>query len=278
MFPYFCKNFKMVKKNNNAFGASLQEKLKAFERLLNIMDDLRIGCPWDRKQTFDSLRHLTLEEVYELSDAILDKDADGIREELGDIMLHLVFYAKIGEEKRAFDIKDVLEGISDKLVFRHPHIYGDVTVSDAEEVADNWEKLKLEEGKKSVLGGVPQSLPPLLKAYRMQEKAKGVGFEWETREQVWGKVMEEMEELKTEVEHSQSKDRIEDEFGDLLFALTNYARYLGINPDDALERTNRKFIRRFQFIETESAKDGKSVQNMNLDEMDAYWNKAKETE
>ncbi len=268
----------MEKENTPSFGASVEEKLKAFERLLTIMDDLRKGCPWDKKQTLDSLRHLTLEETYELSDAILDKDLNGIREELGDLMLHIVFYAKIGEEKKAFDMKDVLEGISDKLVFRHPHIYSDVKVSSAEDVADNWEKLKLKEGKKSVLSGVPQSLPPLLKAYRMQEKAKGVGFEWETREQVWEKVMEEMEELKTEVNDGKSKDRIEDEFGDLLFALTNYARYLGINPDDALERTNRKFIRRFQFIETESAKDGKSVQEMSLEEMDAYWNKAKETE
>lgn len=256
----------------------MQEKLQAFERLLKIMDDLRKDCPWDKKQTLESLRHLTLEETYELSDAILDKDLKGIREELGDLIMHIVFYAKIGEEKQAFDIKDVLEGISDKLVFRHPHIYGDVKVADARDVADNWEKLKLKEGKKSVLSGVPKSLPPLLKAYRMQEKAKGVGFEWETREEVWDKVMEEMEELKTEVDDGKSKDRIEDEFGDLLFALTNYARYLGINPDDALERTNRKFIRRFQFIETESAKEGKSVQEMSLNEMDAYWNKAKETE
>ena len=267
-----------MEKENTLFGTSMKEKLKAFERLLKIMDDLRKECPWDKKQTLDSLRHLTLEETYELSDAILDKNLNGIREELGDLMLHIVFYAKIGEEKKAFDMKDVLEGISDKLVFRHPHIYSDVKVSSAEDVADNWEKLKLKEGKKSVLSGVPQSLPPLLKAYRMQEKAKGVGFEWETREEVWDKVMEEMEELKTEVNDGKSKDRIEDEFGDLLFALTNYARYLGINPDDALERTNRKFIRRFQFIETESAKDGKSVQDMNLNEMDAYWNKAKETE
>lgn len=242
------------------------------------MDDLRRDCPWDKKQTIESLRHLTLEETYELSDAILDNDLKGIREELGDLIMHIVFYAKIGEEKRAFDIKDVLEGISDKLVFRHPHIYGDVKVSSAADVADNWEKLKLKEGKKSVLSGVPQSLPPLLKAYRMQEKAKGVGFEWESREQVWEKVLEEMDELKHEVDQGNSKDRIEDELGDLLFALTNYARYLGVNPDDALERTNRKFIRRFQFIETESKKEGKSVQDMSLDEMDAYWNKAKETE
>ncbi len=267
-----------MEKKKRAFGAPMPEKLQAFERLLQIMDDLRRDCPWDKKQTIESLRHLTLEETYELSDAILDNDLKGIREELGDLIMHIVFYAKIGEEKRAFDIKDVLEGISDKLVFRHPHIYGDVKVSSADDVADNWEKLKLKEGKKSVLSGVPKSLPPLLKAYRMQEKAKGVGFEWESREQVWEKVLEEMEELKEEVDQGKSKDRIEDELGDLLFALTNYARYLGVNPDDALERTNRKFIRRFQFIETESKKEGKSVQDMSLDEMDAYWNKAKETE
>ena len=267
-----------MEKKKRAFGAPMPEKLQAFERLLQIMDDLRRDCPWDKKQTIESLRHLTLEETYELSDAILDNDLKGIREELGDLIMHIVFYAKIGEEKSAFDIKDVLEGISDKLVFRHPHIYGDVKVSSADDVADNWEKLKLKEGKKSVLSGVPKSLPPLLKAYRMQEKAKGVGFEWESREQVWEKVLEEMEELKEEVDQGKSKDRIEDELGDLLFALTNYARYLGVNPDDALERTNRKFIRRFQFIETESKKEGKSVQDMSLDEMDAYWNKAKETE
>jgi len=263
---------------NKKFGATKQEKLKAFERLLDIMDDLREGCPWDKKQTLESLRHLTLEEVYELSDAILDKNMDEIREELGDLMMHLVFYAKIGEEKKAFDVRDVLEGISDKLVYRHPHIYGDIKVANADEVADNWEKLKLKEGKKSVLSGVPKSLPPLLKAYRMQEKAKGVGFEWEKRSQVWDKVVEEMNELKAEVEQNSSRDKIEDEFGDLLFALVNYARYVGINPDDALERTNRKFIRRFQYIETQSAKEGHNLTDMTLEEMDAYWNRAKEEE
>ena len=263
---------------NKKFGATKQEKLKAFERLLDIMDDLREGCPWDKKQTLESLRHLTLEEVYELSDAILDENMDEIREELGDLMMHLVFYAKIGEEKKAFDVRDVLEGISDKLVYRHPHIYGDIKVANADEVADNWEKLKLKEGKKSVLSGVPKSLPPLLKAYRMQEKAKGVGFEWEKRSQVWDKVVEEMNELKAEVEQNSSRDKIEDEFGDLLFALVNYARYVGINPDDALERTNRKFIRRFQYIETQSAKEGHNLTDMTLEEMDAYWNRAKEEE
>jgi len=259
-------------KNKN-FGATKQEKLKAFERLLNIMDDLRAGCPWDKEQTLESLRHLTLEEVYELSDAILDKNMDEIREELGDLMMHLVFYAKIGEEKKAFDVCDLLEGISEKLVYRHPHIYGGVEVADAGEVADNWEKLKLKEGKESVLSGVPRSLPPLLKAYRMQEKVKGVGFEWRERAQVWEKVEEEMNELKTEVEQHTSKEKIEEEFGDLLFALVNYARYVGINPDDALERTNRKFIRRFQFIETQSAKEGHNLTDMTLEEMDAFWNR-----
>lgn len=263
---------------NKTFGAPRQKKLEAFGRLLNIMDDLREGCPWDKKQTLESLRYLTLEEAYELSDAILDKNPDEIREELGDLMMHLVFYAKIGEEKQAFDIYDVLEGISDKLVYRHPHIYGGVEVADADEVADNWEKLKLKEGKKSVLSGVPKSLPPLLKAYRMQEKVKGVGFEWKERSQVWEKVNEEMTELKTEVEQNSSKEKIEEEFGDLLFALVNYARYLGINPDDALERTNRKFIRRFQYIETQSAKEGHQLSDMSLEEMDAYWNRAKEKE
>ena len=267
-----------MKNNNEKYGATREEKLAAFGRLLDIMDDLRVGCPWDKKQTLESLRYLTLEEVYELSDAILDNNPDDIKEELGDLMMHMVFYAKIGSEQKVFDIKDVLEGISEKLVYRHPHIYGDVNANSADEVAENWEKLKLKEGKKSVLSGVPESLPSLLKAYRMQEKVKGVGFQWENRGQVWDKVMEELQELKEEIENNGSNDRIEDEFGDLLFALTNYARYVGINPDDALERTNRKFYRRFRFIETESQKDGRSIEEMNLEEMDAYWNKAKETE
>ena len=269
---------KPINVKNQKPVATKEEKLQAFGRLLDIMDDLREKCPWDSKQTIDSLRYLTLEEAYELSDAILDKNMDAIREELGDLMMHLVFYAKIGEEKQAFDIRDVLKGISDKLVYRHPHIYSDVKVTDADEVADNWEKLKLKEGKKSVLSGVPKSLPPLLKAYRMQEKAKGVGFEWEKREQVWEKVEEEMNELKAEVEQNAPKEKVEDELGDLLFALVNYARFLGINPDDALERTNRKFIRRFQYIETQSAKEGHNLTDMTLEEMDAYWNRAKKGE
>ena len=254
----------------------MKTKLEAFERLLNIMDDLRAGCPWDKEQTLESLRHLTIEEVYELSDAILDKDMDGIKKELGDLMLHLVFYAKIGSESEDFDIEDVLDSIAEKLIYRHPHIYGNVEVSGPDEVKDNWEKLKLKEGKKSVLEGVPQSMPPLVKAYRIQEKVKGVGFEWEYSQQVWDKVQEEMNELKSEVEGNGTKERMEDELGDLLFALVNYSRYIGINPEDALERTNKKFIRRFQYIETESVKDGMNILDMDLEEMDVYWNKAKE--
>jgi XTP/dITP diphosphohydrolase len=265
-----------MKKDTTIKNMITTTSLDAFEKLLLIMDDLRAGCPWDREQTMESLRHLTIEEVYELSDAILDKDMDGIRKELGDLMLHLVFYAKIGSETSDFDMKDVLDGISEKLIYRHPHIYDDVKVSGPGEVADNWEKLKLKEGKKSVLEGVPQSMPPLVKAYRIQEKVKGVGFEWEYSQQVWDKVQEEMRELKSEVEGNGSKENMEDELGDLLFALVNYARYIGINPEDALERTNKKFIRRFQYIETESAKDGKDIQEMSLEEMDVYWDRAKD--
>lgn len=253
----------------------MEDKLKAFERLLNIMEDLRAGCPWDKEQTLESLRHLTIEEVYELSDAILENDLDEIKNELGDLMLHIVFYAKIGSEKKAFNIKDVLDSIADKLIHRHPHIYSDVDVSGPEEVKNNWEKLKLKEGKKSVLEGVPQSMPPLVKAYRIQEKVKGVGFEWKYSEQAWDKVIEELNELKHEVEADANKHRMEDEFGDILFALVNYARYIGVNPEDALEKTNKKFIRRFQFIESESLKDGKTLEDMSLAEMDEYWNKAK---
>ena len=255
-----------------------EEKLEAFGRLLEIMDDLRAGCPWDKEQTLESLRHLTIEEVYELSDAILEGDMSEIKKEIGDLMLHLVFYSKIGSETEDFDVKDVLDGISEKLIYRHPHIYSDVEVSGPDEVKDNWEKLKLKEGKKSVLEGVPQSMPPLVKAYRIQEKVKGVGFEWEYSQQVWDKVQEEMSELKYEVENGGSKEKMEDEMGDLLFALVNYSRYIGINPEDALEKTNKKFIRRFQFIETESAKDGKKLEDMNLEEMDHYWMEAKKTE
>ncbi len=250
----------------------------AFKRLLDIMDKLREECPWDKKQTFESLRYLTIEETYELSDAILEKDINAIKNELGDMMLHIVFYAKIASETGEFDMSDVLNGISEKLINRHPHIYGEVEVKDANEVKDNWEKIKLKEGNKSVLGGVPLSLPPLVKAYRMQEKASGVGFDWEKPEQVWDKVIEEMNELKKEVEKKENKDKMENELGDLLFAIVNYARFINVNPEDALEKTNKKFIRRFQYLEEESKKLGKSLYDMTLKEMDKYWNEAKEHE
>ena len=246
---------------------------EAFGRLLDIMNDLRAKCPWDMKQTIDSLRHLTIEETYELSDAILKGDMQEIKKELGDIMLHLVFYAKIASETQAFDIADVLNSICEKLIVRHPHIYGDTKVSGEEEVKQNWEKIKLKEGNKSVLEGVPNSLPALLKAYRMQEKARGVGFDWENAEQVWEKVEEEMQEFQEALDIS--TDRAEDEFGDLLFALINYARFKGLNPETALERTNQKFIRRFQYLEQASKAQGKTWGDMNLAEMDVFWNEAK---
>jgi len=254
---------------------SQDPRLKAFERLLNIMDDLRKGCPWDKEQTMESLRHLTIEETYELSDAILSNDLEEIKKEVGDLMLHLVFYAKIGSEKNAFDITDVLNSISEKLIHRHPHIYGDLTVVDAEEVKNNWEKLKLQEGKKSVLEGVPQSMPPLVKAYRIQEKVKGVGFDWERPEQVWEKVEEELGELKAEIDQGAPKDKVEGEFGDLLFSLVNYARFVNINPEDALEKTNRKFIKRFQYLEQAALKNQKELKDMSLAEMDVFWEQAK---
>ena len=253
----------------------MDERLKAFERLLNIMDDLRAACPWDKEQTFESLRYLTIEETYELSDAILEKNTDEIKKELGDLMLHMVFYAKIGSEKKAFDIKDVLDGIAEKLIHRHPHIYGDVKADDPETVKENWEKLKLKEGKKSVLEGVPVSLPPLVKAVRMQEKARGVGFDWERKEQVWEKVLEELNELKDEVEGGSDKDKMEDELGDLLFALVNYSRFIDINPEDALERTNKKFKQRFQYLEQKAKEIGRDLQDMSLAEMDVFWEEAK---
>ncbi|MDP2236651.1 MAG: nucleoside triphosphate pyrophosphohydrolase [Bacteroidales bacterium] len=256
----------------------MEEKLEAFARLLKIMDELRDGCPWDREQTLESLRHLTIEETYELSNAILENNLQDIKKELGDLMLHLVFYAKIGSEKGAFDIKDVLDSISEKLIIRHPHIYGEVKVNGAGDVKNNWEKIKLKEGNRSVLSGVPNSLPALLKAYRMQEKAGGVGFEWKRREDVWKKVEEELKELSDEVENNAAITRVEDEFGDLLFALVNYARYIGVNPEDALERTNRKFLSRFAFIEDEAAKENKQLHDMSLEEMDALWNQAKTRE
>jgi XTP/dITP diphosphohydrolase len=249
-------------------------RLAAFGRLLTIMDELREQCPWDRKQTMESLRPLTIEEMYELADAILKNDLEEVKKELGDVMLHLVFYAKIASEKQAFDITEVLNGICDKLITRHPHIYGDVKVSGEEEVKQNWEKLKLKEGKKSVLEGVPASLPAMVKATRIQEKARGVGFDWDNREQVWEKLQEELEELKAEVDAGRA-EQMEAEFGDLLFSMINYARFLEVNPENALEKTNQKFIKRFQYLENEAAKRGLQLQNMNLEEMDAFWNEAK---
>jgi len=256
----------------------MNEKISAFKRLLEIMDDLRAQCPWDKVQTFESLRHLTIEETYELSESVLDKDIDGIKKELGDLMLHLVFYAKIGSETKNFDMGDVLNYINEKLVYRHPHIYSDVEANDAKTVKDNWEKLKLKEGRKSVLSGVPVSLPPLVKAYRIQEKARGVGFDWEKPEQVWEKVMEELNELKHEVEETGIKDNMEHELGDLLFALVNYARFINVNPEDALERTNKKFIKRFQHLESKATDLGKSLKDMTLAEMDVFWEEAKKME
>ncbi|PHR44336.1 MAG: nucleoside triphosphate pyrophosphohydrolase [Fluviicola sp.] len=252
----------------------MDPRLKAFERLLNIMDDLREKCPWDKKQTLESLRHLTIEETYELADAILEGDMEELKGEIGDIMLHMVFYSKIASEKKAFNITDVLNAISDKLVHRHPHIYGDVEANDEETVKANWEKLKLKEGKTSVLQGVPNSLPALVKASRIQDKVKGIGFDWETSEQVWEKVHEELGELKFEVE--QNSDKVEGEFGDVLFSMINYARFVGVDPEMALERTNKKFIKRFQSMEMELKKENKSFSDMKLDEMDVYWEKAKQ--
>lgn len=249
-------------------------RLAAFGRLLTIMDELREQCPWDRKQTMETLRPLTIEEIYELADAILKNDLEEVKKELGDVMLHLVFYAKIASEKQAFDITEVLNGICDKLITRHPHIYGDVKVSGEEEVKQNWEKLKLKEGKKSVLEGVPGSLPAMVKATRIQEKARGVGFDWDNREQVWEKLLEELGELKAEVDAGRT-EQMEAEFGDLLFSMINYARFLEVNPENALEKTNQKFIKRFQYLENEAAKRGLQLQNMSLEEMDAFWNEAK---
>jgi len=256
----------------------MERKLKAFERLLNIMDDLRTGCPWDRKQTLESLRYLTIEEVYELSDAILENNLDEVKKELGDLMLHMVFYAKIGSEKNAFDMADILDSISEKLIYRHPHIYSDVEADDAKTVEENWEALKMKEGRKSVLEGVPNSLPAMVKAYRMQEKVRGVGFDWEKPEQVWEKVQEELGEFHDEVSVSKDKKRMEAEFGDVLFSLINYARFLDINPEDALERTNKKFKKRFQYLEKETKAQGKSLHDMSLAEMDVYWEEAKKLE
>ena len=270
-----------MSKNRVPVDLERQKKLDAFGQLLTIMDELRALCPWDKKQTLDSLRYLTLEEVYELSDAILENDEQEIKKELGDLLLHIVFYSKIASETKAFDIADVLNSISEKLIYRHPHIYADVEVKDENEVSENWEKLKLKEkGSKSVLGGVPNSLPAVVKAMRIQEKVKGVGFDWEEKEQVWEKVEEELNEFKAEFNIEQNKvinkEAAESEFGDLLFSLINYARFVGINPEDALEKTNKKFIKRFNYLEAEAKKAGLLLSEMNLAEMDKYWEEAKQ--
>ncbi|WP_390881208.1 nucleoside triphosphate pyrophosphohydrolase [Capnocytophaga leadbetteri] len=252
----------------------MDKRLEAFQRLLNIMDDLRAQCPWDKKQTMQSLRHLTIEETYELGDAILDNDLQEVKKELGDLLLHIVFYAKIGSETGDFDIADVANSMCEKLIIRHPHIYGDVKVDNEEDVKRNWEKIKLKEGNKSVLGGVPKSLPALVKASRIQDKAAGVGFDWDNIDDVFAKVKEEIEELHAEVK-AQKHTAIEAEFGDVLFSLINYARFLKVNPEDALERTNKKFIARFQYLERKAAESGKSLRDMTLAEMETYWQEAK---
>jgi XTP/dITP diphosphohydrolase len=251
-----------------------EHQLKAFDRLLTIMDELRERCPWDKKQTLQTLRHLTIEETYELGDALLDNDLQEVKKELGDLLLHIVFYAKIGSETNAFDIADVANSICDKLINRHPHIYGDVEVANEEEVKQNWEKLKLKEGKSSVLEGVPKSLPALVKASRIQDKVAGVGFDWEAPNQVWEKVEEEIAEFKAEVANA-NKEHMESEFGDVLFSMINYARFLKINPENALERTNKKFIKRFQYLEQKAKELNKPLSEMTLSEMDVYWEEAK---
>ena len=256
-----------------------QTPATAFERLLTVLKTLRTDCPWDRKQTMETLRHLSIEEMYELGDAILDNDLEEIKKELGDLMMHLVFYARIAEEQGAFDIVDVLNGVCEKLISRHPHIYGDVDVANEEDVKRNWEQLKLKEGNKSVLAGVPRSLPALVKAYRIQDKVRGVGFDWEEKAQVWQKVEEELTEFKNEFDVAAAVaidvEKAEAEFGDLLFSLVNYARFVGINPENALERTNKKFIERFTHLETRAKEIGKSLKEMTLAEMDVYWEEAK---
>ena len=257
----------------------MNEKLLQFERLLNIMDVLRAKCPWDKKQTIESLRHLTIEETYELCDAIINDDLEELKGEIGDLILHMVFYSKIASERKAFDIGDVLKNVCDKLIYRHPHIYGDTIAETEEEVKANWEKLKLEEGgssvkKKSVLSGVPKSMPSLVKAVRIQDKVKGVGFDWDTKDQVWEKVQEELQEFKNELDANHSVN-MEQEFGDLIFSIVNYARFIGINPEDALEKTNTKFVNRFKKMEARIYKEGKDLKKMNLEEMNRYWNAEK---
>lgn len=254
---------------------TMEEKLKSFEKLLNIMDELRAKCPWDKEQTFESIRNLTIEETYELADAILQEDMHEIKKEVGDLMLHIVFYAKMGSETNDFDIKDVIDSLCEKLIFRHPHVFGNVDVkNDSEIVKENWEELKQKEGNKSVLSGVPGSLPALIKANRVQEKVRAVGFDWDEREQIWDKVNEELEELKEEVRVN-DQEKIEKEFGDLLFSVVNAARLYGVDPETALERTNLKFIKRFNFLEKNTIKKGRSLKTMNLDEMNEIWEEAK---
>jgi len=248
--------------------------IESFTRLLNIMDELRAKCPWDKKQTIESLRHLTIEETYELADAILENNMDDIRKELGDILLHIVFYAKIASETGAFTIDDVIDGICEKLVFRHPHVFGDVLVNDAEDVKTNWENLKIKEGNKSILGGVPNSLPAMVKAHRIQDKARAVGFDWDEREQVWDKIEEELGELKIEIKQMDA-EKMEAEFGDLLFSMVNAARLYDIDPEAALERTNKKFIKRFNYLEEQTIKAGRPLTSMTLDEMNIVWEEAK---
>jgi XTP/dITP diphosphohydrolase len=254
-----------------------EEKLEAFNRLLEIMDELREKCPWDREQTLDSLRNLTIEETYELADAIMDQDLEEIKKELGDLILHIVFYAKIGSEKGAFDIADVLNGINSKLVFRHPHVFGNQEVKDSVEVLENWEELKMKEGNKSVLSGVPISLPAMIKSHRIQDKVRAVGFDWDHKEQVWDKVYEEIDEVKHELINGNQKEKMEGEIGDLLFSIVNAARLYDIEPETALERTNRKFIHRFKYLESKAKELGKSLKEMNLEEMEAIWQEAKST-
>ena len=252
----------------------MKNKAKAFIRLVEIMDRLREECPWDKKQTIDSLRYLTIEEMYELSDAILDKNMDEIKKELGDLMLHIVFYSRIASEKKHFDITDVLNSISDKLIHRHPHIYADVVANDVKQVKENWEKLKLKEGKKSVLEGVPKSLPAIVKAYRIQEKVRGIGFDWQNKNQVWDKFQEEIEEFQRE-EKKNDTEKMEEEFGDVLFSLVNYSRFVNVNPEDALEKTNKKFVRRFQFMEKKIKEDGLDLSKLSFEQMNTFWDIAK---
>ncbi len=254
---------------------SKEEKLEAFGRLLEIMDELREKCPWDREQTLDSLRNLTIEETYELADAIMDHDLDEIRKELGDLILHIVFYSKIGSEQGAFDIADVIRGINEKLIFRHPHVFGERKVSGSGEVVRNWEELKMREGHRSVLAGVPVSLPAMIKSHRIQDKARAVGFDWEKKEQVWEKVKEELQEISSELSNGHDRENLEEEFGDLLFSIVNAARLYDIEPETALERTNRKFIHRFTHLEKRAAENGRSLKEMSLEEMESIWQEAK---